>query len=103
MDLEIVTKNINKMTNKEKITLIQTLLGVSGMMMEFLSEFQRKCVIPLPSHIHYTMIITMTNLHALSKENATPEIKDYSLIVDSDEGKLISILKQLNEIYKDKL
>lgn len=103
MDYDTITKNINKMTNKEKVTCIQTLLGISGHMAYFLGGMQEKSCIPLPAEIHYVMMISMVNLISLSKENETVDIVDFSADIDSDEEKLISILKQLNKIYKDKL
>lgn len=103
MDLDIITKNIQKMTTKEKVTFIQTLLGVSGQLSKFLIGFQEKCFIPLPADVHYFMMISMVNLASLSKEDVPIDIVDYSDSTDLWEDKLISMLKQLNVIYKDKL
>lgn len=103
MDLKIISKNINRLTNKEKIIFIETLLGVSGQMAKFLMKFEEKSFLPLPPDIHYMILITMTNLNSLSHEDCEGEIIDFSLKTDSEEEKLIAILKQLNEIYKDKL
>jgi hypothetical protein len=101
--LKTITNNINKMTNKEKITFIETLLGVSVTIAEFLIDFQIKCPISLPPDIHYMMLIALANINALSQKESTAEIMDFSIKTDSYEDKLICILKQLNEIYKDKI
>ncbi len=53
--------------------------------------------------IHYFMMIAMANLVCLSKDDNPIEISDYSLKSDSYEEKLISFLKKLNMIYKEKL
>jgi hypothetical protein len=102
-DLKTVTKNINRLTNKEKITFIETLLGISGQMAKFLVKFQEKCPISLPADIHYMILIAFTNLNSLSSENNTGEVVDFSLRDDSYKAKLIDVLKQLNEIYKEEL
>lgn len=102
-DLKNVTANINKMTNKEKIVFIETLLGISGQMAKFLIKFQERIPISLPVDIHYMILIAFTNLNSLSHKDNTGEIVDFSLRSDSYEEKLIDVLKQLNIIYKDKL
>ena len=103
MDLQTVTKNINKMTNKEKNVFIETLLGVSVTMAQFLVKFQERLPIPFPVDIHYMILIALTNINSLSSKDNTGEIVDFSIRTDSYEEKLIDVLKQLNEIYKEKL
>ena len=103
MDLQTVTKNINKMTNKEKNVFIETLLGVSVTMAQFLVKFQERLSVPLPVDIHYMILIALTNINSLSSKESTGEIVDFSIRTDSYEEKLIDVLKQLNEIYKEKL
>lgn len=102
MDLKTITNNINKLTNKEKVVFIQTLLGVSVQLSHFLARMQEKILIAFPEDIHYMMVLSMANINALAYEDMA-EIQDYSLNIDSYEEKLIALLKKLNEIYKDKL
>lgn len=103
MDLKTVSKNINKLTSKEKVVFIETLLGVSVTLSQFLARMQKSIPIPFPPDVHYMMLLSFTNINALSNDEGTGDIIDYSLNVDAYEDKLISILKQLNEIYKEKL
>ena len=103
MDLKTVYKNINKLTSKEKVGFIETLLGVSVTMSQFLAIWQEKLPFSLPEDIHYAMLLSFANLNALVNPDSSGEIKDYSLNLDSCKDKLIFILKQLNEIYKDEL
>ncbi len=103
MDLKIVLKNINNLTNKEKVAFIETLLGVSVTMSQFLIRMQEIVPFPFPAEIHYMILISMTNINSLSNDEGVGDIIDYSLKIDDYECKLIAILKQLNEIYKDEL
>jgi|KBSMisStaDraftv2_1062788.scaffolds.fasta_scaffold235764_5 hypothetical protein len=103
MNLEIVSKNINRLTNKEKVTFIQTLLGISVQMTTFLARLEKSLPIPFPVEIHYMMMIALVNINSLSIENNTGEVIDFSLRTDSIKEKLIEILKQMNEIYKEEL
>lgn len=103
MNIDTITKNINKLTNKEKVAFIQTLLGISVTLSDFLIQFQKNCHIHLPADLHYAILLSFANLETLNQDETTPEIKDLSLDIDSHEDKLISILKLLNRIYKDKI
>lgn len=103
MDIKAISKNIQRLTEKEKQTFIESLLGNSATLTFFLAEIQKKIKIPMPPDIHYIMLMTMCNLNSLTQNVACPDVMDYSLKEDGYEDKLISILKQLNEIYKDKL
>ena len=103
MNLETITKNINRLTNKEKITFIQTLLGVSVQMTTFLARLEKVLGYPFPADIHYMMIIALANINSLSIENNSGEVIDFSPRIDSIKEKLIDVLKQMNEIYKDEL
>lgn len=103
MDLKTISNNIDKMTNKEKITFIETLLGVSVTMAQFLMEMQARIPIPLPADIHYMMLIAINNINSLSCKDSSSEIVDYSLKSDCYKKKLIDIIKQLNKIYKEEL
>lgn len=103
MNENVINKNIDKMTNKEKVVFIQTLLGVSAKMAHFLADCDLDQGVSIPSEIHYCMLLSFLNFVSLSKENETPEMIDYSAKVDSSEDKLISFLKFLNEVYKEKL
>ena len=103
LDLKTVQNNINKMTNSEKITFIETLLGASVTLSQFLMRLQERILIAFPPDIHYLMLLSIANIKCLSSKENTGEIVDYSLKTDSYQDKLIDVLKQLNEIYKDEL
>lgn len=103
MNLRNISKNINRLTNKEKITFIETLLGVSVQMATFLGSLEKNLRNPLPELIHYCMMIALANITSLSNEGEPGEVLDFSVRTDSIKEKLIDILKQMNEIYKDDL
>lgn len=103
VNLKAISKNIDKLTNKEKVIFIETLLGVGGRLACFLSSIQERISIPFPADIHYMMLMAVTNIRALSHESGTYDVVDFSPNLDGYDKKLIAILKQLNEIYKDEL
>lgn len=103
LDLKTISKNIAKMTSKEKTTFIETLLGISGKLSSFLITMQEKIRISLPVEIHYMMLMSITNIRALANPEGNVEIIDVSSNLDGYDKKLITILKQLNDLYKDEL
>lgn len=94
-------------SDEAKFDMLCTFIGIAGELTKHIIGMNPEKVKALPPNIAYLCLLTANNLCAFFDESKRVPALDYALQNDFNhhefESKLLYVLKQLNEHYKDKL
>jgi hypothetical protein len=88
-------------TEQDKVNMIATMLGMSAEQSLYISSI--KDSIDVPDKVNYAIAITMVNMLAYLSGDAVTIGDDLGLIDLPPRDKIVRVLKQIIEVYKDDL